>query len=126
MNGDRDEEDLRQGRREDRGFDEITEADVVRRQRARKIGRETRLEEPDGTDRLVIHCCIDDDQRIVVVEKGKKMKPAGAAVDQPDVLRIVILRKFIDCMNADAFIAHQVIADTKDQRGFYCLHWCSV
>ena len=92
----------------------------MRSKRSGEICSKLRCEQPDGSGRPAVHGRVDKDQRIVIVEKGKKVKPPSPTVYKFDPLGKSFRFQPTRGVNSHSLIPHQIIPDAEDQCGL-CL-----
>jgi len=118
--GDGDEVHVREVAEKGGGFEEVFEADVVGGERRRKVAGVPGLDEGDGADGAVVCGGVDEDDVLAVAEVAEQVEAAGAAVHEFGAVGEAAFFEVADGGDADAFVAHQEIADAEDEGAMCC------
>jgi len=100
--------------------EQVFHADVVRREGGRIIARELRRSARHRADRVTIRCRVNNDDTIGVFKRFKQSETAGPAIKTFNTGRHWMFFKLADCVDTDAFVAHQDVAKAKYERFNFC------
>ena len=95
---------------------QVFHADIVSSERGWVITREAWRSAADRADRTAVGRRINKDDAVGVLQRLQQREAAGATIQALHTCRQCVLFQFSYNINANAFIAHEDVAQAKHQR----------